>query len=339
MPEAAETAALYAPHQDARGRFFNPWRRMRLGPGAVLRWWLTPSLYDKRRPPEVPVVAGDGGALGRRAPRPAVTWIGHSTFALQDGPAVLLTDPHFGPRAFWPPRLSPPGLPVAAVPPHAVAVLSHNHYDHLDGWTARRLPRSVAWFVPLGNGATLRRYGVTRVTELDWWQSADAGGWRLTCLPAQHWSNRLGIDRDRALWASWLIESATRRFYFAGDSGYFAGFAEIGRRFPGIDAALVPIGAYEPRWFMGYQHLDPGEAWRAFGDLGARVLVPMHWGCFDLTDEPVDLAPRALAAAVAAAGGDPGRVRLLAVGERWEVGAGPGRLAGWFAAGARPPVV
>jgi N-acyl-phosphatidylethanolamine-hydrolysing phospholipase D len=268
-----------------------------------------------------------------------VTWIGHSTFALQDGPAVALTDPHFGPRAFWPPRLSPPGLPVGSVPPHAVAVLSHNHYDHLDGWTARRLPRSVAWFVPLGNAAILRRYGVTRVTELDWWQSAEGGGWRVTCLPAQHWSNRLGIDRDRALWASWLLESATRRFYFAGDSGYYPGFAEIGRRFPGIDAALLPIGAYEPRWFMGYQHLDPAEAWRAFGDLGARVLLPMHWGCFDLTDEPVDLAPRALAAAVAQAGGDPGRVRLLAVGERWDLGAGRGRLAGWFEERSREPVV
>jgi len=329
-PGPAETAALYAPHRDARGRFFNPWRRMQLGLGEFLRWRLSRNPYGKRRPPEVPVAASDGDALGRRAPRPAITWIGHSTFALQDGPAILLTDPHFGPRALVPRRLSPPGAPVGAVPPHAVAVLSHNHYDHLDRWTLRRLPRSVEWFAPLGHGAYLRRRGFERVTELDWWQSAEGGGWRVTCLPAQHWSNRLGFRRNGALWASWLLETASRRFYFAGDSGYFAGFAEIGRRFPGIDAALIPIGAYEPRWFMGYQHVDPAEAWRAFGDLGARRLVPMHWGCFDLTDEPVDLAPEALAAALAGAGGDPGRVRLLAVGERWEPGAGPGRLAGRF---------
>jgi N-acyl-phosphatidylethanolamine-hydrolysing phospholipase D len=338
-PGAAGTAALYAPHCDRRGRFFNPWRPWTPALGDVLRWKLSRNPYDKRRPPEVPVAASDGDALGRRAARPAVTWIGHSTFALQDGPAILLTDPHFGPRALVPPRLSPPGAPVGAVPPHAVAVLSHNHYDHLDRWTLRRLPRSVAWFVPLGNGAILRRYGFERVTELDWWQSAEGGGWRVTCLPAQHWSNRLGVPRNGALWASWLLETATRRFYFAGDSGYFAGFAEIGRRFPGIDAALIPIGAYEPRWFMGYQHVDPAEAWKAFVDLGARRLVPMHWGCFDLTDEPVDLAPRALAAALAGAEGDPGRVRLLAVGERWELGADSGRLAGWFEQALREPVV
>lgn len=328
IPTAA--AAFHAPHRDQQGRFFNPWQRMELSVADVLRWRFSRSAYDKSGPVVVPRVPADGALLAAPAPRPAVTWIGHSTFALQDGSAVALTDPHFGPRALVPPRHSPPGLPVSAVPPHAVVVLSHNHYDHLDRWTVRRLPRSVAWFVPLGHADWLRRQGVERVTELDWWQSADGGGWQVTCLPAQHWSNRLFVPRNGALWASWLLETASRSFYFAGDSGYYGGFAEIGRRFGGIDAALLPIGSYEPRWFMGYQHLDPAQAWRALGDLGARWMVPMHWGCFDLTDEPVDLAPHALAEAVAAAGGDPGRVRLLAVGERWRLGAGPGRLAGWF---------
>jgi N-acyl-phosphatidylethanolamine-hydrolysing phospholipase D len=327
-----DPAAFYAEHRDQRGRFFNPWRRMEVRFRDVLRWKLSGSEYDRSKPLEVPRVPGDAAALAAPVSRPAVTWIGHATFALQDGSALALTDPHFGPRALVPRRLTPPGLPVEAVPPHAIAVLSHNHYDHLDRWTVRRLPRSVAWFVPLGNAAWLRRQGVERITELDWWQSADGGGWRLTCLPAQHWSNRLSVARDGALWASWLLETATRRFYFGGDSGWFGGFAEIGRRFPGIDAALLPIGAYEPRWFMGYQHLDPAQAWRAFQALGARWMLPMHWGAFDLTDEPAALAPRELARAVAAAGGDAGRVRLLAVGERWLLGDGPGARAARFAA-------
>ncbi len=214
-----DSAAFYAPHRDRRGRFFNPWRRMEVRLRDVVRWKLSGSGYDKSAPLDVPRVASDAAALATPASRPAVTWIGHSTFALQDGPALALTDPHFGPRALVPRRLTPPGLPVEAVPPHAIAVLSHNHYDHLDRWTVRRLPRSVAWFVPLGNAAWLRRQGVERVTELDWWQSADGGGWRLTCLPAQHWSNRLGVPQNGTLWASWLLETATRRFYFAGDSG------------------------------------------------------------------------------------------------------------------------
>ena len=126
------------------------------------------------------------------------------------------------------------------------------------------------------------------------------------------------MRRNSALWCSWLLDSGKRRVYFAGDSGAFPGFAEIGRRLPGIDVALLPIGAYEPRWFMRYQHMDPAEAYRAFHDLGARWMLPMHWGTFDLTDEPADLAPEVLAQVVAAAGGDP-RVHTLAIGERWRM--------------------
>lgn len=202
------------------------------------------------------------------------------------------------------------------MPPDAVAVVSHDHYDHLDRWTVRRLPDTVEWLVPLGLGGWLRRQGVRRVHELDWWQSAERRGWTLTCLPAQHWSNRISHPRNSTLWCSWLLEAAGRRHYFAGDSGYFPGFAEIGRRFPGLDLALLPIGAYEPRWFMSYQHMNPPEALRAFHDLGARRMAGMHWGTFDLTDEPVDLAPKVLAQ-VLGDGGRDDRVRSMAIGERW----------------------
>ncbi len=248
-----------------------------------------------------------------------VTWVGHATFAVQDGADVFLTDPHFGARALWPARLAPPGVPLEAIPADAFAVISHNHYDHLDADTVERLPASVAWFVPLGMASWFRERGRENVRELDWWQSERRGRWTITCLPSQHWSRRIGQGVNEALWCTWLLDSGQHRYFFAGDTGYFAGFAEYGRRFASIDAALLPIGAYEPRWFMQFQHLDPAQAWRAFGELGAETLFPMHWGTFDLTDEPPDEPPLELRRAIARAGGDPGRVAWLAIGEAREL--------------------
>ncbi len=317
---AEDPRLFHAPHE-ADGRFWNPWNPATRGLADLLRWQLGrwrpgKNPYGRRRPPEVPVVPNDGAYLARAGEPASITWVGHASFVLQDGPEVVLLDPVWGPRALLPRRLTPPGLPLAAVPRHAFALLSHNHYDHLDAWTVERLP-GIPWFVPRGLGRWFLGRGAGPVVELDWWQSARHGPFTLTCLPAQHWSNRLGSPRNSTLWCSWLLAWRGRQVYFAGDSGYYGGFAEIGRRFPGIDAALLPIGAYEPRWFMCLQHMDPAEALAAFRDLGAAHLLPMHWGVFDLTDEPVDLAPRVLAREVAAGGADPARVHTLAVGERW----------------------
>jgi N-acyl-phosphatidylethanolamine-hydrolysing phospholipase D len=312
-------ASLYAPHGEV-GHFFNPWSKSPpTGFSALLRWKLGKNPYDKKQPPEIPVVANDGAYLKDGGQPPSVTWVGHSTFAIQDGGDVVLTDPHWGARALLPKRRSPPGIPLGSIPESAFAVLSHNHYDHLDLWTVGRLPAAMPWFVPLGLAKWFRDRRRQQVTELDWWQSVRHGRWTLTCLPAQHWSNRFGVARNATLWCSWLLDSGERRYYFAGDSGYYHGFAEIGRRFAPLDVAFLPIGAYEPRWFMRYQHVDPAEGYQAFLDLGARTMIPMHWGCFDLTDEPVDLAPRVLARVLEDRGGDRERVRILAVGERWRV--------------------
>ncbi len=316
---APSSDSLYAPHGEP-GRFFNPWATSPpVGFSALLRWKLEKNEYDKRRPLDIPVVANDGAYLKDGGQPPSATWVGHSTFAIQDGGDVVLTDPHWGARALLPPRLSPPGIPLAALPGEAFAVLSHNHYDHLDAWTVRQLPATMPWYVPLGLAKWFRERGRQRVVELDWWQSVRQGRWTLTCLPAQHWSNRLGAARNSSLWCSWLLDSGERRYYFAGDSGYYPGFAEIGRRFPGIDVDFLPIGAYEPRWFMRYQHADPQEGYQAFLDLGARTMIPMHWGCFDLTNEPADLAPKVLARVLQERGADRERVHILAVGERWRV--------------------
>jgi N-acyl-phosphatidylethanolamine-hydrolysing phospholipase D len=318
-PES-DPALLFAAH-GRPGRFWNPWGTFPNRLVDLLRWkLLSRNAYDRSAPLQIPVVANDGAYLARREEPPSLTSVGHATFVWHEGGEVLLTDPHWGPRALVPRRLAAPGIPLAAVPEGAVAVVSHNHYDHLDAWTVARLPAGVRFFVPWGMGRWFRRrLGAAardRVTELDWWQSARHGRWTLTCLPAQHWSNRLSEGRNATLWASWLVESPERRLFFAGDTGFFHGFAEYGRRFAPIDLALLPIGAYEPRWFMRYQHLDPEEAYRAFLALGARRMVAMHWGVFDLTDEPPDLAPRVLAEVVAAAGGDAGRVAVPAIGER-----------------------
>jgi N-acyl-phosphatidylethanolamine-hydrolysing phospholipase D len=311
--------SLYAPHGEP-GAFFNPWAQSPRSWWRVVRWLLfSRNPWDKSRPIEVAMRENDGAYLSSVEGSATVTWVGHATLAIHDRDDVVLTDPHFGPRALIPRRVQPPGVPLESVPPDAFAVVSHNHYDHLDAWTVDRLPESVEWYVPLGLAQWFRERGRPNVVELDWWQSARRGRWTITCLPSQHWSKRIGHGTNETLWCSWLLDSGDYRYYFAGDTGYFHGFAEFARRYGPIDVAMLPIGAYEPRWIMEYQHMNPTEAWRAFQDLGARFLVPMHWGTFDLTDEPVDEAPRALEQAIQADGGDAARLRLLAIGERWKV--------------------
>ncbi len=272
----------------------------------------------------MPVVANDGASHAGRAASVEVTWIGHASFAVHDEKDVFLTDPHWGDRALLVGRHVPPGIPIESVPSHAFAVLSHNHYDHLDAGTLERLPESVAWYVPLGMGPWFRERGVGEVTELDWWESAERGRWKITCLPSQHWSQRVEQGANTALWCAWLIDSGSRRYFFAGDTGYFHGFREYGRRFGPIDVAMLPIGAYAPRWFMRYQHMNPEESYQAFLDLDARWMLPMHWGTFDLTDEPLDLPPEVLREVVKARVGSDERVRILAVGERWHLPEPPG---------------
>ena len=310
-------AALFAPHRDG-DEFFVPWGRDDAGGfGSLLRWQFSRNPFAKLPRNPAPRVANDGASLARAlAPGAAeITWVGHATFAVHDAAGVFLTDPHFGPRALLPPRLVPPGIPLAAIPRGAFAVISHSHYDHLDAHTVDALPADFAWFVPLGLADWFRARGRHDVVELDWWQSARHGGFDITCLPSQHWSKRIEHGTNETLWCTWLIASPGRKYFFAGDTGYFHGFAEYGRRYGPVDAALLPIGAYEPRWFMDFQHMNPAEALRAFRELRARTLFAMHWGTFDLTDEPPDEAPRALRRELSRAGVREDEVAVMAVGE------------------------
>jgi N-acyl-phosphatidylethanolamine-hydrolysing phospholipase D len=271
-----------------------------------------------------PVVPNDGAFLRTNARHsvPTVTWIGHSTLLVQMDGVTFLTDPVWSERAspvafVGPYRHVPPGVALGALPPIDFVVVSHAHYDHTDLPTLARLAAAGGprFFVPLRLGALLRDAGVAPVEELDWWESRRVGGVVVTCVPAQHWSARGLFDRDRTLWSGWAVSGPSRRFYYAGDSGYFAGFAEIGERLGGIDLAAVPIGAYEPEAMMRPFHMNPEEAVRAARDVGAARLIGVHYGTFDLTDEPLDEPPRRFAAAAASAGIDAAHAWTPPIGE------------------------
>ncbi|HEX4025674.1 MAG TPA: MBL fold metallo-hydrolase [Steroidobacteraceae bacterium] len=225
----------------------------------------------------------------------AVTFINHVTFLLQLPGVTLLTDPVYSMRASpvqWigPRRVHAPGLPFEQLPHIDAVFVSHNHYDHLDAPTLRRLDRMHApLFVSgLGNAAFLRGQGLGRVVELDWWQRLPVGEALLTFTPAQHWSTRGPGSANRTLWGGMWLTVGERSLYFAGDTGYAPLFTELRRRCGSPELALLPIGAYEPRWFMREQHMNPEEAVRAHLDLGARESIGCHFGCFRLTDEGID---------------------------------------------------
>jgi L-ascorbate metabolism protein UlaG (beta-lactamase superfamily) len=233
------------------------------------------------------------GRLPRVGPdQVALTWVGHASYVVQVGGLVVLTDPVWsrripGVRS----RITPVGLPWSALPRVDAVVISHNHFDHLDAPTVRRLPRDTPVLVPANLGQWFRRRRFTQVVELDWYESHRLGSVTFDFVPAHHWSRRTLADTCRSLWGGWVLSTAGgARVYFAGDTGYGHFFGEIAGRYPGIDLALMPVGAYEPNWFMKPVHLNPAEAVRACEDLGARRMATMHWGTFILSSEPL-LAP------------------------------------------------
>jgi L-ascorbate metabolism protein UlaG (beta-lactamase superfamily) len=269
-----------------------------------------------------PVIANDGRALRANTTTPTVTWVGHATLLVQLDGVNVLTDPQWSPRASplsfaGPKRLTAPALAFEDLPPVHVVVISHDHYDHLDVATVRRLAAEhrPRFLVPLGMKAWLAELGIADVDELDWWDARTVRGVTFTCVPAQHFAQRSLWDMNRRLWAGWAVAGRDRKLYFAGDTAYFDGFKEIGSRLGPFDLAALPIGAYLPPVIMKSVHMDPREALDAFADLQARVMIPIHWGTFDLAEEPLAEPPRLLEQHARTRGLGPDRVAIFKHGE------------------------
>jgi N-acyl-phosphatidylethanolamine-hydrolysing phospholipase D len=344
-----------SPHHDADGFHNNYTQTIDRPLSALLRWkweaWRQDlpkpaRLPTPSQPPDLAWIRGNA-ALGAQQMQPAITWIGHASMLVQAGGLNVLTDPMFSDYAspvqfMGPKRALPPGVALAELPPVDVVVISHNHYDHLDAGSIQaleaRAPGKTLFLVPLGLKTWMQDLGVRQVVELDWWQHAsvrrgedgvtqvldaaqppaDAVAFHLT--PVQHWSSRSLADRRQTLWGGWAVLGPGFHWYFGGDSGYTRDFADTRAHFAqanpgGFDLALLPVGAYEPRWFMHEQHMNPAEAVQAHLDLGARRSVGIHWGTFSLTDEPLDQPPQDLAAARVARQLPPEAFAVLKIGQ------------------------
>lgn len=307
--------------------FCNP-LPIRQEPGAYRRWRRERKAAGAPHPP-----AGGYEAFKAQWWQPAnfsgtedaLWWLGHACVLVRVGGLHVLTDPVLGARASpvsfaGPRRHTPVAAGVRALPRIDVVLISHNHYDHMDSRSVRKLAwrfPDATFLAPLGLARWLKKRGVRDARELDWWQHTSLGGARFHAVPAQHWSARTPWDRNRTLWCGWVIEYGVIehrvmepgvmkpggwRFYFAGDTGYAPMLAQISERLGPPDLAALPIGAYAPRWFMQPQHIDPSEAVRLHRELGVRRSVPIHWGAFELADERLDEPPRLLAAALARQG-------------------------------------
>lgn len=315
------------------GKFYNPWMPMdRGGFLDFLRWRLSKKLpYTEEeksfRPDFIPHLAERIKATGQGD---FIAWVGHGTFLMRLKGQYWLTDPIFSDRAFLPKRVTPPairGEALKGLRGIVNVIVSHNHYDHLDADSIRSLPHGSRVYVPLG----LKEYVESLnkeivVRELDWWETVDLqGSDRLVCLPAQHWSRRIGQPVNSTLWASYMLVMGGVTIYYGGDSGYFIGYREIGRRFGNnIDYALLPVTAYHPRWFMHYAHINVPEALAAFKDLGARTFIPTQWGTFNLGDNPPGYPVLDLKRTIAMSHLDPSRFVIMDIGQIVKLNQGEG---------------
>ena len=284
-------SVFFSDHQK-KGRFFNPWAEFeRPGLGDILKWQFSPNPHrrEKRMSPPLQCVEHPPTTL-IEANESRVTWLGHASFLVSMDNFRVVIDPIFGHMgAGLIRRRCPAPRDVDALGKIDAICITHGHYDHLDKPSVARLASAnpeVVFCVPLGMASILPS-ACRHVLEFDWWDELTVGEVTMSFVPAQHWYRRGAFDLNRVLWGGWIV-TGSHRVYHSGDTGFFRGFEAIGAVFNDIDVAILPLGAYEPAWFMGPQHMRPEESVQAFELLGARHFLGMHWGTFDLSDEPLD---------------------------------------------------
>ena len=283
-------------------------------------------LVTERRVAALPLGTPDWSTLRGGSRAATVTWIGHSTVLVQLDGVTFLTDPNWNDRSgpfsgfVGVRRYTPPGIALDDLPPIDFVLISHDHYDHLDEPTVRRLARKFdpVFIVPKGIKSWLADRGITNAVELDWGESVSLEGLTVICTPAQHGGGRTALDQGRRLWSSWVV-LGSKRFYFAGDTGYYRHFKLAGDAFGPFDLAALPIGSYTPREIAKPVHISPEEAVQAAVDLRAAHFLGVHWGTFALAREPYDEPPARLLAEVGRRHLDPAAAWILEPGEtrRW----------------------
>jgi N-acyl-phosphatidylethanolamine-hydrolysing phospholipase D len=321
-------------HHAPDGSFRNPW------PDSEPRGWRDVMRWNRQRrkqslPPTplrnfFPTTTPSITHPRASATDYTATWVGHSTILLQFGGLNVLTDPMFSERAFpvqWagPRRIMDPALAIDTLPPLDIVLLSHSHYDHLDKPAVKRIAKAhprATWIVPLRLGAYIRGWGAREIIELDWWQETAVGELRVTATPARHFSARRLGDRNKTLWCGFALEMKGKRALFAGDTAYHPEFGAVGAQCGPFDFVMIPIGAYDPRWFMHVVHVDPEEAVQIYQEIVAPhasqplpLMLGIHWGTFRLTDESMDEPPRRTAARWRDVGLDEDRLWIARFGE------------------------
>jgi len=300
--EGTPQAKLTPPHHTLNG-FHNIYDNPERGFADFLHWKLghVPNEeaaipHDRMIPYAADIVAPDYQLIDH--PDPAkiqITWVGQSTFLIQVEGINILTDPIFNnrstPLGVGFKRRSTPGIPFDRLPPIHAVLISHNHYDHLDRYTIKKLGNSPKYFIPLKLGQWFSSRKVTNYEEMDWWDTSMFKGIRIVSVPAQHFSRRAIFDGNKTLWVGWVLETKHGKVFFAGDTGYASHFKAVREKLGPMRLALLPIGSYRPRWYMKTIHMDPPDAISAHKDLQAQQSIAMHWGTFYIADEPLGEPP------------------------------------------------